>query len=154
MMGHKICFYVEIWLITPRLSLLHRLIWSTAIGLSNQCRPRQVFSGSVLFDIPSAYFGALLHYKTKLFQVRTITAVFSFFFFLFSILYFIILTAFCMNLECNITPFSRYCFITTFFRIIIYCNGENATTECTNLLKLGEELYKQYASVPILFIFV
>ena len=29
MMGHKICFYGEIWLIIPKLSLL-LLIWSTA----------------------------------------------------------------------------------------------------------------------------
>ena len=29
-----------------------------------------------------------------------------------------------------------------------------ATINCTNLLQLGEELYKQYASVPILFTFV
>ena len=29
MMGHKICFYGEIWLIIPKLSLLLLLIWST-----------------------------------------------------------------------------------------------------------------------------
>ena len=28
MMGHKICFYGEIWLIIPKLSLLPLLIWS------------------------------------------------------------------------------------------------------------------------------
>ena len=28
MMGHKICLYVEIWLIIPRLSLLPLLTWS------------------------------------------------------------------------------------------------------------------------------
>ena len=29
MMGHKICFYGEIWIIIPKLSLLPLLIWST-----------------------------------------------------------------------------------------------------------------------------
>ena len=29
MMGHKICFYGEIWLFIPKLSLLPLLIWST-----------------------------------------------------------------------------------------------------------------------------
>ena len=29
MMGHKICFYEEIWIIIPKLSLLLLLIWST-----------------------------------------------------------------------------------------------------------------------------
>ena len=33
MMGHKICFYGEILLIIPKLSLLSPLIWSTASGL-------------------------------------------------------------------------------------------------------------------------
>ena len=31
MMGHKICFYGKIWLIIPKLSLIHLLIWSTAV---------------------------------------------------------------------------------------------------------------------------
>ena len=31
MMGHKICFYEEIWVIIPKLSLL-LLIWSTVYG--------------------------------------------------------------------------------------------------------------------------
>ena len=30
MMGHKICFYGEMWLIAPKFSLLPLLIWSTA----------------------------------------------------------------------------------------------------------------------------
>ena len=30
MMGHKIGFYREIWIIIPKLSLLPLLIWSTA----------------------------------------------------------------------------------------------------------------------------
>ena len=30
-MGHKICFYGEIWLIIPKLSLLLLLIWTTVI---------------------------------------------------------------------------------------------------------------------------
>ena len=29
MMGHKICFYEEIWIIIPELSLITLLIWST-----------------------------------------------------------------------------------------------------------------------------
>ena len=29
MMGHKTCFYGEIWSVTPKLSLLLLLIWST-----------------------------------------------------------------------------------------------------------------------------
>ena len=33
MMGHKICIYGEIWLITPKLSLLPLLIWSTENAL-------------------------------------------------------------------------------------------------------------------------
>ena len=33
MMGHKICFYGEIWLIIPKLSLLLPLIWSTAFSI-------------------------------------------------------------------------------------------------------------------------
>ena len=32
MMGHKICFYVEIWLIISKLSLLPLHIWSTDVG--------------------------------------------------------------------------------------------------------------------------
>ena len=31
MMGHKICFSGEMWLIIPKLSLLPLLIWSTEI---------------------------------------------------------------------------------------------------------------------------
>ena len=31
MMGHKICFYGEIWLIIPKLSLLSLPIWSTEL---------------------------------------------------------------------------------------------------------------------------
>ena len=30
MMGHKICFNEEIWIVIPKLSLLLLLIWSTA----------------------------------------------------------------------------------------------------------------------------
>ena len=33
MMGHKICFCVEIWLIIPKLYLLPLLIWSTEMYL-------------------------------------------------------------------------------------------------------------------------
>ena len=33
MMGHKICFDGEIWLIIPKLSLLLLLIWSTVIKI-------------------------------------------------------------------------------------------------------------------------
>ena len=36
MVGHKICFYGEIWLIIPKLFLLPFLIWSTAIGTAVQ----------------------------------------------------------------------------------------------------------------------
>ena len=32
MMGHKICFYGDIWQIIPKLSLLPLLIWSTDRG--------------------------------------------------------------------------------------------------------------------------
>ena len=35
MMGHKICFYGEILLIIPKLSLLLLLIWSTGICSSS-----------------------------------------------------------------------------------------------------------------------
>ena len=31
MMGHKICFYDEIWRIIPKLAQLPRLIWSTGV---------------------------------------------------------------------------------------------------------------------------
>ena len=33
MVGHKICFYGEIWLIVPKLSLLIPLIWRTVLGI-------------------------------------------------------------------------------------------------------------------------
>ena len=33
MMGHKICFYGEIWLIIPKLSLLPLLICSTELNI-------------------------------------------------------------------------------------------------------------------------
>ena len=33
MMGHKICFYREMWLIIPKLSLLTLLIWSTGVAV-------------------------------------------------------------------------------------------------------------------------
>ena len=32
MMGHKICFYAEIWLIIPKLSLIPLPIWTTGEG--------------------------------------------------------------------------------------------------------------------------
>ena len=32
MVGHKICFYGEIWLIIPKLFVVYLLIWSTVIG--------------------------------------------------------------------------------------------------------------------------
>ena len=35
MMGHKICFNEEIWIIIPKLSLLLLLIWSTAYNYLN-----------------------------------------------------------------------------------------------------------------------
>ena len=39
MMGHKICFYGEIYTTIPKLSLLSRLIWSTGINtVSVICR--------------------------------------------------------------------------------------------------------------------
>ena len=60
MMGHKICFHGEIWLIIPELSLLPFLIWSTGVWLlmrlnhafriANCVRPDQTApSGSALF---------------------------------------------------------------------------------------------------------
>ena len=33
MMGHKTCFYEEIWVIIPKLSLLPLLIWSAELQL-------------------------------------------------------------------------------------------------------------------------
>ena len=33
MMGHKICFYEEIWIIIPKLSLLPLRIWSIVVLL-------------------------------------------------------------------------------------------------------------------------
>ena len=33
MMGHKICFYGEIWLIIPKLSLLPLLVWSSVMSV-------------------------------------------------------------------------------------------------------------------------
>ena len=33
MMGHIICFYREMWLIIPKLSLLPLLIWSTGVAV-------------------------------------------------------------------------------------------------------------------------
>ena len=85
-----------------------------------------------------------------------------FFFFFLSVSFFLSVfyayqfdSSLCMDLECNSTLFSRYCFITiNLLRILLYCNDKNATIKCTNLLQLGEELFKQYASVPILFTFV
>ena len=38
MIGHKISCYGEIWLIIPKLSLLHLLIWSTVAIFSSQNR--------------------------------------------------------------------------------------------------------------------
>ena len=35
MMGHKICFYGEIWLIISQLSLLSLLVWTTVIPLAH-----------------------------------------------------------------------------------------------------------------------
>ena len=89
---------------------------------------------------------------------------FPFFFFFLSVSFFLSVfyayqfdSSLCMDIECNITLFSRYCFFfitINLLRILLYCNDKNATIKCTNLLQLGEELYKQYASVPILFTFV
>ena len=42
MMGHKICFYGDIWVIIPKLSLLLLLIWRTA-PLKNE-GPKEVIS--------------------------------------------------------------------------------------------------------------
>ena len=36
MIGHKIYFYGEIWLIIPKLSLLPLLIWSTEVSLERK----------------------------------------------------------------------------------------------------------------------
>ena len=53
MMGHKICFYGEIWLIIPKLSPLPLLIWSP--GMADNVDPDQtapsgaVRSGSAMF---------------------------------------------------------------------------------------------------------
>ena len=38
MIGHKISFYGEIWLIIPNLALLLLLIWSTMASFSSQNR--------------------------------------------------------------------------------------------------------------------
>ena len=42
MMGHKICFEGEIWIIIPKLSLLPLLIWSTGVNFSHMVS--EVFS--------------------------------------------------------------------------------------------------------------
>ena len=62
MVGHRICFYGEIWLIIPKLSLLLLLIWSTVPGIVfpnhlgpdvwvswalKQCVGQQGYEGSV-----------------------------------------------------------------------------------------------------------
>ena len=51
-------------------------------------------------------------------------------------------STFCMNFECNITFFSRYCFISiNLRRTILYYSDKNANIKCPKLLRLGEELY-------------
>ena len=37
MMGHKICFYGEVWIVIPKLSLLPLLIWCTGISACSLC---------------------------------------------------------------------------------------------------------------------
>ena len=44
MMGHKICFYEEIWIIIPTLSLLLLLIWSTAKDSRELAKDTQMLS--------------------------------------------------------------------------------------------------------------
>ena len=41
MMGHKICFSGEIWLIIPKLSLFPLLIWNTGCGGLRDCFGRE-----------------------------------------------------------------------------------------------------------------
>ena len=50
MMGHKICFYEEIWIIIPKLSLLLLLIWTTEYYL---CQELEMVSSS---EIPKVWF--------------------------------------------------------------------------------------------------
>ena len=40
-MGHKICFYGEIWLIIPKLALLPLPTWSIVCSCSSSCRMYQ-----------------------------------------------------------------------------------------------------------------
>ena len=44
MVGHKLCFYGEIWLIIPQLSLLPLLIWSTGLKKEFTTKEAMVFS--------------------------------------------------------------------------------------------------------------
>ena len=63
MMGLNICFYGEIWLIIPKLSLLLLLIWSTGITYTNlvslDLAQYETFCAEV-FDIWQGY-GMNLH---------------------------------------------------------------------------------------------
>ena len=49
-MGHKICFYGEIWLIIPKLSLLSLLIWSTESPLLIR-RPHSIKATNAIYII-------------------------------------------------------------------------------------------------------
>ena len=51
MMGHKICFYGEIWLIISELSLLPLLIWSTDIKFVNCTNSYTIFSLWFVFPV-------------------------------------------------------------------------------------------------------
>ena len=83
MMCHKICFYEEIWLIIPKLSVLPLLIWSTDVslsqGCSNHCHLKTIhldlclqwpfkfqLKAAFCFTITWAFFPQLLIYNCSL----------------------------------------------------------------------------------------
>ena len=53
MMGHKICFSEEIWIIIPKLSLLLLLIWSPAL-IVYKCGLWTVWFGDSIYSVYSA----------------------------------------------------------------------------------------------------
>ena len=66
MMGHKICFVEEIWVIIPKLSLLLLFIWSTAYVTDPKCIVRRLHYVRENFIFSDFYCWALAINRLKL----------------------------------------------------------------------------------------
>ena len=79
MMDHKICFYGEMWLIIPKLSLLPLLIWSIVAGMANNVDPDPTPSGAVWHKSALSIPNYLSQYLEILWYTAFFCTMFTFF---------------------------------------------------------------------------